>query len=526
MIKLRETVKRICSQFKSRVFLIWILSYTVIVVVSLVFFGVASNAIEHRVLEAYSENSLANHKHIETLINRELDDISHQSYILSHDSLINAFAARDPIRLQDRTRLKQIQDNLAAQAAVMSTKSQTVIFFENIAKLLSKDTIYGFDSIWDEQLNELSLDKEDWALLLSDTHYNDLFLLDNESTGKVQILNLTTPQFGNSRNSHSTIVQFYDSSYLYDVIDLFSEPETITGLVDASGKYIVGTSEQDWASLLSSFRLTPQNEGRIVVDDGSTESIVYLSQISSTGWYLVTLLPGTVVDSSTDWLRAIVVPLLLVYLLLGLALALIMSQINYTPLERLKRALLATAPVDGVPADRTVNEYQYIHQQFAYLQANMSESEALLASTSRVMKQEFLTSAVFRPAANNALLRESFQSVGLTLDGEYFSVLVTMVHANNNDVDTVPSQILTELLYYYSQHLIQKSENLSGITPYYLVTDHINALLFNFDQEGAYDALSAVIDEIIVQQKRETPGHDIIAYMSRLVRGVGQIHLA
>lgn len=366
---------------KQRVLYTWILEFAVLLMLMVFMCVTLTVSARQTLLEEYSSMTSQQQEKIESALNSKLDQIKSDAIDLAFSTTVRSFALLSNPAQADNYTLYTIRSLLAEPNSESEVVSETWLYFCNIEKAMTSQTIYerrdlvealfGSENGAQQRLDELLQTSSLFRLVI--------YVVD----GETRVLAVTGIPTQN-RAPKALIIQQLDPSALCGVIEGQASWENATTLLtDSHGTLLCESGDEVLAAQVKADEV---NEGTCLI--GGDQYWLMQKELRVEGWLLTTLVPMSSILQKSSWVWQRSIGFLAVFLVVGIFAAISMVRRNYKPLNNIIRDL-----PKGQGSD-TENEYARIGGAFREIREDLARLQLLQENQKTQIQREILQTSL------------------------------------------------------------------------------------------------------------------------------------
>ncbi|OKP70373.1 AraC family transcriptional regulator [Paenibacillus helianthi] len=329
------------SYFKSKLFLRYIFSYLLILVVPLIIVTAFIYRNATRSLQSEIELSHINQlNQAKTIIDGRIKELNDMASRISYDERLTPYRVHDPYFSRE------------AISALNNYKATSSIIGELFLYYYNDDRIYSSRGMSNLEVFASNYSFHNWT---KNTLFHDLNkvkfpamrpadLVNRTPSLQQSILAYIVPITPNNPNPHGTIMYFIPESELNRMIDsVLGSYHGLTYIFDNNGQILTSNGNERSLStqeVKSLFILEPGIHNEVL--NGKSHSIISVKS-SENGWSYVTLMPSAQIFSNVLQVRSFIIMLLLISVAVGGAIALMLARMQYVPISELVKFANSTS---------------------------------------------------------------------------------------------------------------------------------------------------------------------------------------
>lgn len=489
----------------------WTVCYAVLLVLLILSGSILSRTMQHRLVDEYREISMNVQEKACVRLKEYLTNAEQELVSITIDHDVNAFSARLASDKAAYYNIILIQQMLRARALTSELGVEQYIYFKNVEKVLSEQTI--FDKEYFLQTLEMETAKEKGSLnmLLDGRYYKKIIPLWDEKKDCRMLLQLSSVL--TVGNTGALAIQKLNMDVIREIMGSYTVLRgTSFAVLDESGNIILMAGEEMLCDQIKGMNLL---EGQDTKNIAGEPCWLWKSEIRPYNWMFVTVLPKSVIVDQTKWVMRQAVPILSFFLTVGFLFSGVMLYINYRPLKKLK---------DSMPVENRneLNEYAYIANSLQDVQNSYEQVKHLAEEQSLQLRTQFFQSLFTNSKETDDEWQEHLlNQFGIKLAGPWFRVLAIDETRESADEDGLENEEESRYKVFdaYIRDAVER-QNTGGVAvPVYGMQYY--AVLFNF--QGEQDG--GCVEEIIkhLQQEEEILGNICV---SGVYRGIHQVSIA
>lgn len=487
----------------------WCLSYGLLLLMMVVMCVMLGRNARNQLIGEYKSITQTLQRQSNAAINDYFDELERCAYEISNDYLVNDFVSTPDPSGAKYYNLSPIQQSLSVYALQSGGEVSRYLYMDNIGRALSSDAIYRLHEFYDSLGLDASMTEEDFAALLKEYHYNELYVF--ETDGKSEALMLTSVPLV-SGTPKGALVQVMNPETVAGMIRSNSAVEdSTTVLLDSDGSLLSATGDAAVAELLENADLLFAEDSEI--DLGGQPYWIQRERLPKAGWHLVTVVPMSSIGSKSDWIIRRALPVMLAMVCVTAVLCLCFLYIQYKPLNKLRKELAGTVgrTLDG-------NEYDQLLAAFTDAQSSRDQIQLLWENQRNELRQEFVQSCIEGDIVyDEKHLHQVLERLDVGFNGDWFGVVLLDAGGGAEALMDIgrEREALEELLNYKTQ----------GVRAYLLPRGRQWSVLLNAASGNEIEQTVKELRALLERAAREAGG-DFLCGFSKPWRDFKNIHLA
>lgn len=362
---------------KRSVLVTWALSYAVLLALLVALYFAQSASAKVKLKQEYLDIASTLQKQTKTIIDAQLKQLKLDAITLCSDNVIYAYASKSSPKGANYYTLVPIQKKIASQCVNSPYVSEICLYFTNIDKVLTSQTIYTLDKFIEKEIaGKASCDR--FVAALRKALFNEFIRVDDS----IWLMTSFSPV---SKGSRATLIQMLDLNQLQKImIERVAIDDSTLLLIDEEGNLLCAAGEADCANDILAALL----EGKTQLIVNGNEYWKIENKLDEVEWTLLTVQPMSTISSRANWIWGQTLPTLLIVFAIGLVLTLVLLYNNYRPLNELHNRV-------GISKG---NEYTQIDQKLTSLESELSVMQYLQHEQLERATEEFLTSCLRNPS--------------------------------------------------------------------------------------------------------------------------------
>ena len=354
---------------KRSVLYTWVIEFSILLILMAAMCVTLTLSARRKLLDEYTEITIQQQEKIETALNNSMSQIKTDAINLACNNVIRSFSLLSTPMPSDNYTFYTIQSLLAAPGSSRSAVSETYIYFRNLKKALTSETVYEKETLAAVLFGSGSEAGKRFDSLRTTS---SLFrVVSDSSNGVTQVMAVTSiPTQG--RSPTALIIQVLDMQVLGEIVAGQATMEgTTTLLMDGGGQLLCESGNPALAGQLVQMAAEKRLESHVEL--GNKSYYLLQKQLEEENWTLITLVPVSAITRKSNWVWQQSMVFLMVFLAVGVAAVASMVQLNYQPLRELTRGL----PIKSDCAENQ-NEYQQIDGAFQVYRKDLERMQNLL----------------------------------------------------------------------------------------------------------------------------------------------------
>ncbi|MEG1753817.1 MAG: hypothetical protein RR234_07875, partial [Christensenella sp.] len=493
---------------RTSVLFAWSISYAALLLL-LVLFGITLKVnTQFKFQEEYKNITQSLQHQANQSINEYFTAMQKRAYNLANDYVINSFSGLSNPYGAPYYNLLPIQRTLKYECLSAQENIEIYLYCKNIDRALSSKTILNVNDFYTALYGNKEYDEQYFASLFKSFHYNEVFVVEHENSRANNVLMLTSFPLPHG-TPNATIVQALSNTDLQKVLEqrLLLENSTSV-LLNSQGKIVCATGASEPVDELALADLSDMQRSEIKLCNKN----YWLLQgvMNNTGWKIVTVLPMTEFAKKSAWIGKLMVPLMLLFLAIGVICVGVLLWLNYTPLRKL-REWCSSDTEQG-------NEYSNITFALKNMRNDLERMEALQAKQAAYLLDEFLSSCLDRELeTDEAQMRQLFAQIKVKFVGNWFAVVILeFLVDDDHDIKLNRDAFLSDF----------KETSGNDFAAYWLSNKQNDILILNFSDKYCGECISKTVVKSLSHIADTSKNLDLLVCASALYEGLSQIYFA
>ena len=400
---------------KRSVLYTWVIEFSILLILMAAMCVTLTLSARRKLLDEYTEITIQQQEKIETALNNSMSQIKTDAINLACNNVIRSFSLLSTPMPSDNYTFYTIQSLLAAPGSSRSAVSETYIYFRNLKKALTSETVYEKETLAAVLFGSGSEAGKRFDSLRTTS---SLFrVVSDSSNGVTQVMAVTSiPTQG--RSPTALIIQVLDMQVLGEIVAGQATMEgTTTLLMDGGGQLLCESGNPALAGQL--VQMAAEKRLASHVELGNKSYYLLQKQLEEENWTLITLVPVSAITRKSNWVWQQSMVFLMVFLAVGVVAVASMVQLNYQPLRELTRSL----PIKSDCAENQ-NEYQQIDGAFQVYRKDLERMQIFQENQRVSLQKELMQNLLEHDIEVSALSGDIASWIGIDSWGEWFVLLL------------------------------------------------------------------------------------------------------
>lgn len=400
---------------KRSVLYTWVIEFSILLILMAAMCVTLTLSARRKLLDEYTEITIQQQEEIETALNNSMSQIKTDAINLACNNVIRSFSLLSTPMPSDNYTFYTIQSLLAAPGSSRSAVSETYIYFRNLKKALTSETVYEKETLAAVLFGSGSEAGKRFDSLRTTS---SLFrVVSDSSNGVTQVMAVTSiPTQG--RSPTALIIQVLDMQVLGEIVAGQATMEgTTTLLMDGGGQLLCESGNPALAGQLVQMAAEKRLESHVEL--GNKSYYLLQKQLEEENWTLITLVPVSAITRKSNWVWQQSMVFLMVFLAVGVVAVASMVQLNYQPLRELTRSL----PIKSDCAENQ-NEYQQIDGAFQVYRKDLERMQIFQENQRVSLQKELMQNLLEHDIEVSALSGDIASWIGIDSWGEWFVLLL------------------------------------------------------------------------------------------------------
>lgn len=358
-------------------------------------------------------------------LNEDVEQIQRFALNLGKENNCVRFSYREaPLNSESRFYAFKVMQSMRGYAGEYGLLYNTCVFFPRSERIISGSGMYNPYEYYELFVNDPQMDQASWKSKWFSESNDMVFTIITSSVGggyarnQLHLLNSVT--FNDSDECACVVDLVLDQNW---VITKLSEirKEGAAYIRNRDGETIIACGDSDRYPIPEQIGYWENSVLDLAIDGESVKVISDLS--SATGWQYVLVIPASVLTGGVYWVQRTEIVLRMVSIVTAVLCAMIITAVNYRPIERLTKTALQYSP-DPESVPKGMNEIDLIHHniQNAYIQ-----NQELTRQQDRILEKY------------NQMLQTESQRRNFLLD----SLILRLIRGSVPDWETMESWLAT-----------------------------------------------------------------------------------
>lgn len=368
-----------------------------------------------------------------TLLDVRLNEVRSISTQIALDArLSRLISAKLPYSGEDYYTIKEISESLATYKLSNRLIREVVIYLDKGTFISSVHTTASAEDFYGKVISIGGLSYDDWReRLLRDYQYAAYFPESSLILGGRDyrvVSYVQTVPIGALNTYKGAVLVLLDAHELAALLTgAVDSDQSAVQVVAADGTVVTGFGSEDMRSEQAA--LTVEDRGYTERVKGGVRLLELYARSGVSGWTFMVTVPRSVVSDQLAPVRNLYVSTMLLTLLVGLAIAVILSYRSSRPVHRIMRKLVAGFGEQAAVPDRSVSAWRYLDGTIGDLLANREALRRDLDRQAEAARATFLERLLRGGFAKDSEVEMVRAHMGLDLAGEVFHAVAAEVRS-------------------------------------------------------------------------------------------------
>lgn len=510
---------------KNSVIVTWLLSYVMVLLVPVVIAAV-TYILTVRIVEKEIVNSNRYLiKRVQQQMDGLLNDAGRLTQEIALDSRISKYFVTDGAQHFEPYELFQLVQNLKFHSLLNQNISEFFIYFKKPDLIVSPNGFMNSRSFYQNYYSKSKKTYRQWKELIAKENGGEFIQVtyedDNQQNNRTIALTRSLPLFKQRDTSVNIVILLDESKFMVDVQNIGALSKGTMLILDKKNR-VLATSQPQNEKLATDLGFTKKlvrEEGVVHTRAAGQNVVISYTTSQVLEWKYIAMIPNAVFWQKADFVRKLTFLSLLVCILTGGMITYYALKRNYDPISNLIRLLEG---FNGSNYSREGNEYSFIREAIAKVQADLEARDTILARQNKALREHLLTRLITGKEGIKIPVEESLILNDITFKSNYFAVLAFYIEdfAEIAGLEDEAGEASLLKDYHNVQALIVKVvEELSGPqnTIYTVKMNHMLIGLANFDEtevEAGGEKLLQLAGEVRKMLEASVGVHLMIAVSS------------
>lgn len=447
---MRVMLKNSFHKGRHRLIVTFLLSYIVILLIPLLISSLVYSKAVSMITENTFEANLSLLEQSRDITDRRLNEIENIAHQLALDPRTAVFLEwNDPLDSEAYYEITKYIYHLKNYWLINNEFIlEFLVYFRKIDSLVTSKTVYSLSGYygsylqyhnWDETLfkNEILDSSQSSAYLPAvSISFGEFSETRQEYSAITYLQSIPIGRFGTSKGM---IVVFIDNSMISSLLERIEVGNTgFVYITDRNGVVISQTND-DILELIPQEEVDMTSGGYIEVDTPKGRMMITQTISARNGWRYVSVIPTSVVMAKAEYIKKLILAIVIAALIFGLIAAFYLASVNIRPVKGLINTLKDAL---GSEVNDETNEYMFLQSGIGnIIKKNNRLLETVIAHMP-LLKVAFFN-RLFRGGFNNMQeLMAAAQNVGITISGNLFIAIMIRI---NGYAEYSSQDILNEL---------------------------------------------------------------------------------
>jgi two-component system, response regulator YesN len=421
----RYSLKKL--RLSSSVFHSWLLSYALIIVISLaagvILYFQSSSVISEEINKANSALLKQVSQDLDTRM-AEIERLSMQLFLNSRLQVL--VRATPPLTENQQYSIYQLVQDFKAYNATNGFINGFYIYIPRIRQAIAYDGAYS-DLRLHEVFHRNELDYVDWQRIMNSPHSREFVALSRReaTSGERTFGYLQSFPLGTADPALANLVVLVKESQLRQMLSNIDWlKQGILLIVDKNNRLITSSSPHVDVSSLKLDSLNGPGFAYQTLDGKQMAISYYKSERSD--WKYIAIAPSSTIFNKLELIREFALLCLLIGIVLSCLAALYFARRNYNPIRGLMALFSGseTRELNAGNLEQQRNEFQVIREMISRTLNESSRIKEELNEHQEVLRAGFLTRLIKGRTAGHTPLHDSLSAFNMSFETDYFSVIV------------------------------------------------------------------------------------------------------
>lgn len=408
---------------KRKLFLSWIFSYIIIIIISLLISSVAYiqsvNAIKAEINKSY----LAMLNQLQQTVDTKLNDIEKIMTTIILDENINSHSNTEDANPIYNISLYNGIKTVKAYEIANSYLDDIFIYYPNRNLVLSGNGTCADDEYFNIYYTGKITDMQEWKNFLKEKHvrqYYPMSAINNDKPDMGGIVFLQSILYDAKQKNFTTLGIVLSNSFLEKALSSFNGiPEGNSIIINSKNEFVAALNNN------INFDITDfvfdDNYGIKSFKKGNLDLEIMYIKSNNTDWKYITIIPRSVFTEKARDVINIILLCALLCILVGVVAAFVFARRNYNPIDNLLQFLTKSG---NLKFDKKLNELKVIENSMQKIIDENKNIATALEKQKPVVKNNFLNKLVKGYIMNRISLDDVCMTYGIEFKGESFVLIM------------------------------------------------------------------------------------------------------
>ncbi len=407
---------------KRRLFLSWLFSYVIIVVIALLISSIAYIQSVRVIKAEINDSHAAMLKQLKQTVDTKLNDIQKIMDTIMLDKNINKQTNLNVNPIYNISMLDAISTIKTCELS-NSYIDDIFIYYPNRNMVVSGNGTCGDLEYFEIYYKGKITDNADWINFLKQKHVKQFYPMSSLNSGKPNIggtVFLQSISYDNSSKNYATLGIVLNNSFLKKALSSFNEiPEGNSIIVNSGNEYVEALKNQinfdvsDF-NIKDNYGIKSYKKGKYDVE------LVYIKS-DIVDWRYITIIPRSVFARRAKDVINVMLLCILLCLVGGVIAALVFARRNYNPVDNIIQMF---SKFGKLKMDGKFNEFKMIENSMLNIIDENKSITLTLGQQKSVLKRDFLNRLVKGNLKEGISLDDICNTYDIEFKGEYFVLVM------------------------------------------------------------------------------------------------------
>lgn len=442
---------RLKDSFRMRkLFVVWLLSYLLILLVSLsIGYGIyieSGRIIEQEISRA-NLSMLDKARQAMDSRMRDIERLTMQ--IALNTRILNALRVYGSFGPEDQFNLYKAIEDLRHYMASSGFVTDIYVFLHNTGTVITPSTHIDGRLFFDLRYGGVDIRYEEWKSVMLSSHRRNYLVFRREDSSlnpQSFIVSVQSVPIDSIRNPRGTIAISIDGAKFRDVIeDIGWVRQGNVFIVNADNKIVAASDIKEASNFIASynnklFDTASGGNGIMYHTINGNKTVIAYSKSKIADWKYISVIPYSVFWEKVEYIRFLAWVGMFLTLFIGGASSYLLARKNYAPIEKIIKSIRKKAQISQLSA---LNEYQFIQSNISSMIDENEKISKKLEEQNKELKDNFLLKLLKGKLEGNVVATQDFTTYGINFHTNNFAIVIfrveefkefTVSMKTNNDV--------------------------------------------------------------------------------------------
>lgn len=491
----RMNVKRLRLK-KHSIFITWIVSYLVVILVCLLVSSVVYIQADRLVETEMNTAKSALLRQTKQSIDSRLEDIAALArQIASGNTLQGMLYLKDPLANSDYYMESRLLNEFHSLYAANSFISKFYVYISGTDSVPASDAVYSRGDLFDYVYGDTAMTYQEWLDQMDAQHHGEFVpVYRKDRKGAPVLLAYMNSLLYNDKNARVTLVILFSESKLANILNSTNIGGQEKVLILDSQNELIAGDPRSGQEL--DYRLLPDSSGLFYRSVGGQEMAVGYQSSEVNDWKYVSVVPVALYKEKVVYMRRLTYFSMGFCLLLGGAIAYLFAKRHYNPVREIMSYAASVRKRENREMPRDGDEFRLIRE---FIRSTQSEKEQYFRGWEKhnaSLKADFLWRLLKGDTDRRLEVKDVLEAHGIVFESEWFGVLLFGIEDYSRLFEETGREAL-EVVKFSISNVVEEYANREGRAYAVDLGDMVGCLV-NFPAEVGRDGarwLAAIASE-------------------------------